>query len=535
MVSHTQDDPNDQMVPHAHSDPGPPVALAPWLRDALIILTCAAACALYLARSGQLGYPLDDAWIYQAYARNLAVRGEWAFLPGQPSTGSTSILWTLLLAPGYGLPLDPRVWTLGVGVAALAAVALGVARLCEEGSSLLPLFAGLAVALEWHLVWAAVSGMETALFAALLVWFWVWLQRHDPAHSKRPVWNGLLTGAWGGVLMLTRPEGVLALGVAGLYGLLARPRLADRLRWGIGAGIGFVLFLGPFFAFNAAVSGTVWPNTFYAKQTEYAALWGRPYLFRLVDQVWAGLVGAQLLLMPGLVADVWRQVRAGGRSRWRSVDWAALLPLGWMGLHWALYAARLPVTYQHGRYAMPAIPVLLVVGIRGTAALARPRARRTLVRIGSLAWLLAAATLLPAVLGVLGAPAYARDVAFIQNEMVATAHWIDAHTSPGTVVAAHDIGALGYFAPRSLIDLAGLVSPEVIPFINSADGLANYIVSSGAEYLVVFPRWNLAYADLVSRPAFEPVWSAAEQADYRPLSGLGPMTVYRVRGVETGR
>ena len=119
--------------------------------------------------------------------------------------------------------------------------------------------------------------------------------------------------------------------------------------------------------------------------------------------------------------------------------------------------------------------------------------------------------------------------------MVATAHWIDAHTSPGTVVAAHDIGALGYFAPRSLIDLAGLVSPEVIPFINSADGLANYIVSSGAEYLVVFPRWNLAYADLVSRPAFEPVWSAAEQADYRSLSGLGPMTVYRVRGVETGR
>ena len=36
------------------------------------------------------GFPLDDAWIHQVYARHLGQLGEWAFLPGQPSAGSTS-------------------------------------------------------------------------------------------------------------------------------------------------------------------------------------------------------------------------------------------------------------------------------------------------------------------------------------------------------------------------------------------------------------------------------------------------------------
>ena len=46
------------------------------------------------------GFPLDDAWIHQTYARNLATLGEWSFVPGQPSAGSTAPLWSLLLSIG---------------------------------------------------------------------------------------------------------------------------------------------------------------------------------------------------------------------------------------------------------------------------------------------------------------------------------------------------------------------------------------------------------------------------------------------------
>ena len=68
--------------------------LTPLARDSLLVLACVAAHMLYLlvtySRYGYFSFPLDDAWIYQVYGRNLAESGQWAFTPGVPSTGSTS-------------------------------------------------------------------------------------------------------------------------------------------------------------------------------------------------------------------------------------------------------------------------------------------------------------------------------------------------------------------------------------------------------------------------------------------------------------
>jgi hypothetical protein len=519
--------------------PSPPQArhsiiVTPRLRDGLIVLTCVAAQALYLllTRCGyhRFGFPLDDAWIHQTYARSLAQTGRWAFVPGVPSTGATSILWPLLLAPAYLLPIDPRWWTHGMGLLTLIAAALGTARLvggdtpgdADRSPLLVSLAAGLAVALEWHLVWAAASGMETGLFTALLVWFWVWLRRHDPARGAHAWHEGLLLGIWGGLLVLVRPEGVLVVGVAGLYGLLRPGSVVARLRWGALAGIGLALILVPYFGLNVSVSGVLWPNTFYAKQTEYAALWAIPYPRRLFEQVFVSFVGPQLLLLPGLLFGLWHDVRR------RPVNWSTILPLIWVSLHWGLYAARLPVTYQHGRYAIPVIPIIVTAGLRGTLQLARPHARRLPVRLASVTWLASAALLFPLMLGVLGAPAYARDVSFIEDEMVAAARWVAENTGPETTIAAHDIGALGYFAPRPLIDLAGLASPDVIPFMTDGTRLKAYVLASDAAYLVVFPRWSDAYRHMLADPVFCPVWSTAERGGYAGSSGLGPMTVYRI-------
>src|SRR5512137_1784315 len=92
-------------------------------RDVIVLAMAAAvSLGLYLGSSAlfyRIGFPLDDSWIHQTYARNLALRGEWAFLPGLPSAGSTSPLWSALLAPGYLLGLAPYRWTYLLGWAAL--------------------------------------------------------------------------------------------------------------------------------------------------------------------------------------------------------------------------------------------------------------------------------------------------------------------------------------------------------------------------------------------------------------------------------
>jgi hypothetical protein len=80
----------------------------------ILVLASVVSVAGYLLWSqavNKTGFPLDDAWIHQTYARNLAQSGEWFFLPGIRSAGSTSPLYTILLSLGYQFELNPFFWT----------------------------------------------------------------------------------------------------------------------------------------------------------------------------------------------------------------------------------------------------------------------------------------------------------------------------------------------------------------------------------------------------------------------------------------
>jgi hypothetical protein len=141
--------------------------------------------------------------------------------------------------------------------------------------------------------------------------------------------------------------------------------------------------------------------------------------------------------------------------------------------------------------------------------------RRALSR----AWL-AAFGLLLAVFVALGADAYRRDVRIIETEMVATARWVAANTEPEALIAAHDIGALGYFGQRRLLDLAGLISPDVIPFIRDEARLREWITASNALYLITLEGWYPAL-EAPMTPIFR------TEAPFSPQSGGQNMVVYR--------
>lgn len=89
----------------------------------------------------------------------------------------------------------------------------------------------------------------------------------------------------------------------------------------------------------------------------------------------------------------------------------------------------------------------------------------------------------------LGARSYAEDVGVIEGEMVATAKWIAEKLPGDALIAAHDIGALGYFDYHELVDLAGLISPDVIPFMRDEQQIAVYLNQRGVDYLVAFPEF----------------------------------------------
>jgi hypothetical protein len=236
---------------------------------------------LYLAVSNSvagLGFPLDDAWIHQTYARNLAEFRQWAFIPGITSAGSTAPLWSALISLGYFAQLDPLFWTYLSGLALLAFSAWVAARWFAIR---FPQRADLAwtmavlVALEWHLAWASISGMETLALAATALFCFYWLE------SRRV--GALLIGLLIGVGVWIRPDALtLILAPVGYMAIRDREkRFNEWLRLGIGIAVPLVAYL----AFQRGLSGELMPNTFFAKQAEYAELRELPLLVRLLTQI----------------------------------------------------------------------------------------------------------------------------------------------------------------------------------------------------------------------------------------------------------
>ena len=480
----------------------------------------AAAYVAYAALRGHFGFPLDDAWIHQTYARNLAQTGAWAYVPGQASAGSTSPLWTLLISVGYAVGVPYRWWAAILGGLSVALVGFLAGRLAKQlfPQTRAAWVAALACALEWHILWAGASGMETALFAALCLG--VMSGGLALVSESRPA-RWLLWGALGGLAFLTRPEGIIPLALSGLALVVARRKdfvgggwQGAAARFALAA-VGFLVLTVPYVVFNWRVSGALFPNTFYAKQAEYremiAAL---PWHIRALRVAGVQFVGGAALLIQGILA-AWVQV-------WRRRNWLAVLPLAWWLVAVLLYAFRLPVTYQHGRYQMPVIPILIVYGVPGMEWLVS-RASAALERVAVRALALAAAVVFLAFVAV-GAQTYLNDVRIIDTEMVDVAHWLDVNTPQDATLAVHDIGAIGYFTERRLLDLAGLVSPEVVPFIRDEDNLFEYIRAQGASYLVTFPSW---YPEMTARPEAHLAYQTDSPWTIR--AGGDNMAVYELR------
>lgn len=453
--------------------------------------------------TGAAGFPLDDAWIHQVFARHLAQGYGLAFNPGEPVAGTTAPLWTVLLVPGHLTPGLFPVWTYLLGLLALGLAAALTGRITARLTArpAVGAFAVLAVVLDWRLDWAALSGMETVLFAALS------LAALD--FGLRPNRRPVLAGVLAGLAALTRPEGVLLLPViAGLHVLTAtRSARPQRQRAVIRAARDAALLggaaIGPLLvgmALNWSAGGAPLPSTFYAKGDFYGGVGGPAGALRYLTGAAESLFwGPLLALAPGVLAAAVRWRRAGtdgwGLLLAGLAAWAALLPL--------VYLVRLPVLFHHGRYLLPAIPPLVVLGVWGGEWLLRRLPYRRLARVIPLC--LAAFYL---ALWLNGAQVYAWNVRYIQDEQVRVARWLAERAEPAAVVATHDVGAIGFFSGLRVIDLAGLMTPELTGHLHDQEYLANYLVERDVDYLAILPDW---YPVLAARTDWRLVFAVNER------------------------
>lgn len=480
-----------------------------WISETRVVIAAAALVAVlsYIVASAlifQVGFPLDDSWIHLTYARNLAEHGEWAFRLGERSAGSTAPLWTVLLSIGFFIKgLAPYAWTFFLGWVVLTMLAILAEHLARKQvasyTARIP-WVGLFFVFAWHLTWAAISGMETLLHA----WIILAVLGALIGGSRRYLALGVLVG----LSIWVRPDGLTLLGPLLFVALLAEKswHLRGAALWKALLGFGALFF--PYLLFNLALSDNPLPNTFYAKQAEFERYWSSlPFTSRVNNYLWPILASPFLVLIPGAV--VWLVKRIRDRN------WSALASLLWFLGYIGIYFTRLPA-YQHGRYIIPALPILYLWGILGFLELvSSPKLNQ---RIAAL-WQITLVVLTLA-FGVIAARQNAYDIYWIESEMVTTAKWVNENVPPDALLAVHDIGALGYHVDNPLIDMAGLISPEVVPFIRDEDKLAAYLNASSVEYLISFPS---LYPRLTA--GREPLFEAG--LDFAPLQFDENMQVFR--------
>lgn len=453
---------------------------------------------------------IDDAFITFRYARNLVAGLGFVYNPGEHVLGTTTPLYTLLLAGlarllGTGAYPDLAL-ILNALLEGLSVVLLYRLGQATSGSRAFGAALGLLWAISPMGVTFAIGGMETSLVTFLLIaTFYAYVVNHSR-----------LAAAVGGLATLARPDALLAPALT----LLDATWRRRRLPW-VEACLWFAV-VAPWLAFATWYFGSPLGQSIIAKSVayhlppaaalvnwlqvlsvpffEHQAIPSYPPLIGLIVYMTLYLVGARDLVrrcphsLP-LVIYPAAYIAAFSLAnplifRWY---WAPPLPFYFLGILAGVWALLRDALMPIRRAATPSVPafaaiVLLFAGLSLNAWTLHPDH---------------------------GPDRPAPDMAFIRLEALyaRAAQALKSNLRESQIVAAGDIGVLGYTTDARILDTLGLVSPEASHYypLPPTAYVGNYAVAPALiaaerpDYVVILEAYGRK--TLLIDPAF--------QADYR--------------------
>lgn len=487
------------------------VDLPTWLSSLIIVLTILVASSVYLWPS-PLEFPMDDSYIHFVYAENLSERGGLFFnFPGEKGVGTSSLLWVLILAAGNWAGLSMHWVAKLVGVACLASVGIGLYHLLRPLLSPWVALGGvLLVILSGHMLWFSLSGMETMLFLALGILALLCYREER--------WG--LLGIALGLLIVTRLEGIILAVVIGGFdvwryrkirsgllvagavsGLIVCPWILYLwLRTGhllptSGIGRHYSNIIGIQVA-TALIESLSWLSRFPA--LTYPLSWigysiefvlggfalPAPYLtinpgigsFAYKLSIWA-ILGLATVVLPLLWISCRRLVLFLKTPGWEK-DKARiplLIFLVWMILHNLCYMVYLPIIGAASRYASLNHIALWLALWLGIWHVHQSRYRY---------WFAAGLTIIALANTLYWNRVYDANLEHMLNVRIAAASYIGEQIPESETCAAFDVGALRYYSQGPLIDLGGLIDPDLYQWFT--DGrFDRYLVENKVTCLAI--------------------------------------------------
>lgn len=460
-----------------------------------LIVVAVSVTAWVMARQnqGQFVFPLDDAYIHIAVAKNLALHGTWGITPGHFESASSSPLWTVLLAACMLITRGRGVEITIIAISTVAAVST-----CATVMNLVgwdrPLRAtATALATAVVMIPLILSGMENCVHVALIIGAlapFARVIRGEPTSRDLPLLGTLLTLA-----MLCRFETVfVAIGMLiacvsiqpdGSAIDEARHRTVVELAWARRRIIGVtvcatvtpVILLA---SINRMFGQGLLPNSVLAKSENENAvsfLRGSPPI-GVVLRNWSGAI--IILLLVAFVLS--RQMRE--RPTPTAVVFALIL--GPATLASSITTIWSDVTPYRFRYhAFLYVLAILVVGTVHVSGRQLHDARRAAVIALAVGCMIAFPALgqwrlLPAASWEIG------------RQQLQTARFLESEAH-GAAVAVNDLGLVSVLYDGPIVDLVGLGSWKVLEQRRHGTFDASMVESitrdNGVELAIIYDSW----------------------------------------------
>jgi hypothetical protein len=380
----------------------------------------------------------DDPYITYRYAEQIANGHGFVYNTGESVLSTTTPLYALVLAIFGWVGLDIPLISNSIGAVSLA---IGGLALWGMGRTWGMPLAGIAALLIYPTFPLLIMtlGAETLFLLALILCGMLAV-----AHKRL-----YLAAVLFALATLTRADAILAMGIAIVYILISSYREEQTPPWGpLVVYAGFQL---PWLIYAWITFGSIFPSTLVAKQQQGTMAISESFFAGLIQQIvnhWAW--HAPIYWIYFVLAAIGLIYVVGMERRW-------LLVVGWSLLYMLAYTL-LGVTSYFWYYAPVVVGavVLVAVGVEIVAFYLSEYVQKLwIARILQVVMMLA--LIAPQVVGIITLYLTPDHRMSVYQDI---GEWLNTYTPPDATVGVLEVGVIGYYADRHMIDFAGLLQPE---------------------------------------------------------------------------
>ncbi|MDP4200295.1 MAG: glycosyltransferase family 39 protein [Bacteroidota bacterium] len=420
---------------------------------------------------GLLSPPLDDVYIHCQFAHNLLSGGPYGFANSVPLTADTSPLWVVLIAIGGLFTSRLELVAIVLSMICFAIIPIGIYRTARDLFGLeqqLSILAGALAILTGRIAWSGMSGMETALAALLML-----LAVEEHLRSRRTACIRAREAIWLGLGVLTRPEFIFVASVFAIDWIVASVREHPNVKAAPIVVLTFVAISSPAILLPIVTRGSLLFHSSVVQGAHASLVPNVLYLWFVLKI----MIANNIILLALAGYGVWKCAKDAR---------IALLLIIIIGLPLA-QAFVAPQFRHHGRYMFPVLPLIPLVAVSMLAVIA-PRMSTPANRI-----VMAVIIFASLVETYRWSRISAESVRNINDQHLMAVDWLRQNMRPTDTLAVQDVGAIGYFLDKPVIDLTGLVTPSIWPVQHDQDSVWRAARKMGANLFVIYNRLNPTY------------------------------------------